>query len=84
MSDDLIGRRIRAYRKLKGFTQRSLAEKMGISVAVIGAVERGTRTAKRQLLEDIADTLDIDVSELFPEQETGSFEGGRTWTNNRH
>lgn len=65
MSDDLIGRRIRAYRKLKGYTQQGLAEALGISVAVIGAIERGTRTPKKQLLEDVARTLQVDVDELL-------------------
>lgn len=69
MSDDIIGRRIRAYRKLKGFTQQGLADEMGISVAVIGSVERGTRIPRKQLLEDVASTLEIDVEELLPDEE---------------
>lgn len=67
MSEDVIGRRIRAYRKLKGYTQQRLADELGLSVAVIGSVERGTRIATRELLEKIADQLEIDVSELAPE-----------------
>jgi transcriptional regulator with XRE-family HTH domain len=35
--------RIRAFRKLKGFTQNELAERIGVSVSVLGAVERGVR-----------------------------------------
>lgn len=65
MSNDLIGRRIRAYRKLKGFTQQGLADALGTSVAVIGAIERGTRTPKKQLLEEVARQLQIDVEELL-------------------
>jgi transcriptional regulator with XRE-family HTH domain len=66
LSDDIIGRRIRAYRKLKGYTQQGLAEALGVSVAVIGSVERGTRMPKKQLLQDIADVLNIEVEELLP------------------
>lgn len=69
MSDDIIGRRIRAYRKLKGYTQQELADELGISIAVIGSVERGTRTPKKQLLQDIAEKLKIDVEELLPDEQ---------------
>ena len=74
MSDDIIGRRIRAYRKLKGYTQKGLADDLGVSVAVIGSIERGTRTPKKQLLKDIADTLNIDVEELLPEHNSERLE----------
>ncbi len=43
METDKWGRRIRAFRKLKGFTQESLAKELSISVSVLGEVERGSR-----------------------------------------
>ena len=36
-----MGRRIRAFRKLKGYTQEGFAKALGVSVSVLGEVERG-------------------------------------------
>ena len=35
-----MGRRIRAFRKLKGYTQEGFAKELGVSVSVLGEVER--------------------------------------------
>jgi len=59
--------RIRAFRKLKGFTQNELAERIGVSVSVLGAVERGVRKADDRLVELISEALDIPVDELLPD-----------------
>lgn len=64
------GRRIRAFRKLKGYTQKGLAEEMGVSVSVLGALERGTREPSKKHLMEIADILNIPIEELIPEEET--------------
>lgn len=63
-----ISIRIRAFRKLKGMTQMDLAEKIGVSVAVLGAVERGTRNPDRILLEKISSALHIEMDELINKQ----------------
>lgn len=59
-----MAQRIRAFRKLKGYTQDELARKLGISIAVLGSVERGTRKADDKLIERIASTLDVRSEEL--------------------
>lgn len=69
MEAEQWGRKIRAFRKLKGHTQESLAQEMNVSVSVIGEVERGNRFPSRQLLADIAKTLRITVDDLTPEDE---------------
>ncbi|MBB3073022.1 transcriptional regulator with XRE-family HTH domain [Paenibacillus baekrokdamisoli] len=56
--------RVRAFRKLKGFTQQELAAKLGVSVAVLGSLERGTRKPDPKLLEQISETLHISYDEL--------------------
>lgn len=58
------GRRIRAFRKLKRLTQKELAERVHVSVFVLGSIERGERVPPTQLLQDIADALGISLSEL--------------------
>lgn len=65
METDQLALRIRAFRKLKGFTQQQLAEALGVSVAVLGAIERGTRRADSKMLENISRTLDVGMEELL-------------------
>ncbi|MGG1616672.1 helix-turn-helix domain-containing protein [Paenibacillus sp. NRS-1782] len=64
MENKQLAQRLRAFRKLKGFTQQELAERTGISLAVLGAVERGNRTVEPDMLDIIARTLEIEVREL--------------------
>ncbi len=64
-----LAQRIRAFRKLKGFTQQQLAEQTGISLAVLGAIERGNRRIEDQILNKIANVLGLDLEELkLPER----------------
>ncbi|HEY4432051.1 MAG TPA: helix-turn-helix transcriptional regulator [Paenibacillus sp.] len=59
-----MGRRIRAFRKLKGYTQQELADLAGVSLAVLGAVERGNRRLEDQILDKIANVLEVSTEEL--------------------
>jgi transcriptional regulator with XRE-family HTH domain len=59
-----LAQRIRAFRKLKGFTQAQLAAETGVSLAVLGAIERGNRRPEDQVLIKIAEGLGISMSEL--------------------
>ncbi|MBM7573180.1 helix-turn-helix domain-containing protein [Aquibacillus albus] len=61
------GRRIKAYRKLKGYTQIQFAQKLGISVSIVGEIERGNRMPANELIHLITDVLDISIEELRPE-----------------
>ncbi|MNH46808.1 helix-turn-helix domain-containing protein [Paenibacillus sp. SN-8-1] len=66
MEEMQLAHRIRAFRKLKGYTQQQLAEETGISLAVLGAIERGNRRAEDKVIDKIASVLGISVSELKP------------------
>lgn len=59
-----LARRIRAFRKLKGYTQQSLAERSGISLAMLGMFERGTRKPTDEQLAVIAEALEVSVAEF--------------------
>lgn len=65
MDTKRIGLRVRAFRKLKGYTQQELADYVGVSLAVLGAVERGNRRLEDKILYKIADVLDVSVAELM-------------------
>ncbi|MRX72984.1 helix-turn-helix domain-containing protein [Bacillus lacus] len=66
MEAEKWGRRIRAYRKLKGYTQESFAKDLGVSVSVLGEVERGNRLPSDDFLLEVASALNVSVKELAP------------------
>jgi transcriptional regulator with XRE-family HTH domain len=68
MEAEKWGRRIRAYRKLKGFTQESFSRELGVSVSILGEIERGNRLPADDFLEKIARSLKISIEELEPKE----------------
>lgn len=56
-----LGLRIAYFRKMKGFTQERLAERLGKSAGYIGTVEAVNvqRAISLDMLFDIADVLDV-------------------------
>ncbi|MFD1849236.1 helix-turn-helix domain-containing protein [Oceanobacillus bengalensis] len=60
-----IGRRIKAFRKLKGYTQIDFAREVGLSITLIGNIERGTREVNNEILVHIAAVLGISEEELI-------------------
>jgi len=69
MEAEKWGRRIRAYRKLKGYTQESFSKELGVSVSILGEIERGNRLPASELLKKISQTLNISLDELAPTKE---------------
>ena len=68
MEAEKWGRRIRAYRKLKGFTQESFSKELGVSVSILGEIERGNRLPAEELLEKIVLSLKITKEDLAPKE----------------
>ncbi|RYL89850.1 helix-turn-helix transcriptional regulator [Sporolactobacillus sp. Y61] len=64
MKDGQWGRRIRAFRKLKGYTQTALAKELGISLTLLGEIERENRVPEAELIQRICDKLGVTVSEM--------------------
>ena len=56
---------IRAKRRSKGLTQEEMADKLTMSVNGYGDIERGLSDIKLTRLEQIAELLDVELSELF-------------------
>ncbi|KQL51400.1 XRE family transcriptional regulator [Heyndrickxia shackletonii] len=69
METDKWGRRIRAFRKLKGYTQEELAKNLKVSVSILGEIERGSRLPTDSFLNDVAGLLEIKVDELTPPED---------------
>lgn len=64
MEKSSIAQRIRAFRKLKGYTQSELADLLGVSIAILGAIERGTRKPDTKMIQNISQVLNIEPEEL--------------------
>jgi transcriptional regulator with XRE-family HTH domain len=62
---DVFGRKLRAYRKLKHWTQSELAKEVDVSVAIIGSLERGTRIPTKDILQKLKHVLCVSEQELF-------------------
>lgn len=60
-----LAQRIRAFRKLKGLTQQELADRMNVSIAILGAIERGNRVPDEAILMQITGSLGIRMEELL-------------------
>lgn len=61
----LLGRQVAYYRNKAGLTQEELAEATKYSVDFISLVERGVNAPTVARLQDIADTIGVEVWQLF-------------------
>lgn len=65
MNGASIGKRIRACREEKGWSQEIFAEKVGLSVTYTGMIERGEKVPKLETFIRIANTLEVSVDLLL-------------------
>lgn len=68
-----VGNTIKEARKKAGLTQRELSTKAGIGLASLQRYESGERSANFELLMKIRESLDISLSELVGEENTGNY-----------
>ena len=68
------GERIRRYRKLKGWNQTTLGEKVGVGQTAIRNYERDLRVPSTDMLQALADALDVPVTALDDYEFTSSRE----------
>jgi len=61
----LMGKRIRKYRRMKGFTLENLAEIVDVSTVFINDIERGIKCPRMDNFIKIANALDVTADELL-------------------
>lgn len=66
------GRRIRAFRKFRGFTQGELARKLGISISELGKIERGHKMPSLEMIKRCSVILNVTVTEMMPKNSNNS------------
>jgi transcriptional regulator with XRE-family HTH domain len=62
-----FGRRVRALRDERGWSQEELAERAGIHRTYVGGIERGLRNIALVNISRIAKAFGLSLSELFAE-----------------
>lgn len=62
----LVGERLRELRKARGFSQDNFALECGLARSYYAGIERGLRNVAVLNVIRIADTLGVEVGELFP------------------
>lgn len=70
MDGERFGRRVRAFRKLKRMQQAELAKRLSISTTLLGRVERGEKIPTIDLIEHIAELLEVNIQELLGDSVT--------------
>ncbi|MCR4694279.1 MAG: helix-turn-helix domain-containing protein [Pseudobutyrivibrio sp.] len=64
---NLIGTRIKKYRKDKHLTQEQLSKRLHVSVGYVSKMERGIEKPNLDMLSSLADNLDCDIANLVSE-----------------
>ncbi|TXE13735.1 helix-turn-helix domain-containing protein [Algoriphagus aquimarinus] len=62
-----FGQKVNALRKGKGLSQEDLSEKSGINRPYISAIEQGKRNVSLEVMEKLAEALEIHIKVLFEE-----------------
>lgn len=60
-----FGKRVKALREAKGWSQEELADRAGLHRTYISAVERAVRNPTLTVIERIAKALKTQIGELF-------------------
>ncbi|MDG2523430.1 helix-turn-helix transcriptional regulator [Caulobacter segnis] len=77
--DVAVGARIRARRKVQGFSQSHVAQQLGLTFQQIQKYERGVNRVSASKLVQIAGLLGTSVAWLVGEEENG-VAGGDQWS----
>lgn len=62
---DLIGIKLKRLRQRKKLSQEVLAEKVGISPKYVSSIERGKENPTLDILIKLAQTLGVEIEEVF-------------------
>lgn len=65
---ECLAQNMKYYRKLRHLTQESLAERIGSSTNYIGIIEIGGSFPSPQMIEKIADALEVPSPKLFEDK----------------
>jgi transcriptional regulator with XRE-family HTH domain len=61
----LFGSNLRQRRKIRGWTQAELAERVSLSLDMIGRLERGDAAPSFETIGELSHILEVSIGELF-------------------
>ena len=67
--DNFIGRNIKAYRDINGFSQDTVANFLGVKREMMSYYENGTREIPFELLTRLSDLYGVELSDFYEEDE---------------
>ncbi|HEY4786904.1 MAG TPA: helix-turn-helix transcriptional regulator [Bacteroidales bacterium] len=67
--DKIIGKNIKAYREINGFSQDAVANFLTIKREMISYYENGTREIPFEILNRLSDLYGVDMAEFYEEDE---------------
>lgn len=68
-TDNFIGRNIKAYREINGFSQDTVANFLGVKREMISYYENGTREVPFEVLTRLSDLFGVDLADFYEEDE---------------
>ncbi|VTZ26139.1 XRE family transcriptional regulator [Methylocella tundrae] len=66
---EIVARNLRTLRHAKGLSQEELADRAGINRNYVGMLEREEHSATVDMLEKLAEVLEVDPAEFFRRSE---------------
>lgn len=73
-SNATIGKKIKELRKLKGISQKKIADALKCTVQYISLLETGEREIPKNRLSELAEALGVEVSDLLLEAQDNQSE----------
>lgn len=70
-----LGRRLRAIRLQRDFSQEKFADHLGYHRTYIGGIERGERNLSLQSVEELAERLGVEPLDLLADPDQASHRG---------
>ena len=64
---EIFGQKVKLMRKAKELSQEDLAEKSGLNRPYISAIEKGKRNISLEVIEKLAEALEINMKDFFEE-----------------
>ena len=75
--DNIFGKQLKELRTEKGYTQRTLAEKLGISPSAVGMYEQGRREPDNEMLSKLCYILETTTDNLLGSEQPKNEEVGQ-------
>ena len=78
-SAQILGQRIKLYRKMNALTQKELAAEIGVAPLYISSIEQGRKGISLDKLIEICRWFNISLADILPVEEQEDFKVKEEW-----